>query len=1053
MEESRMQRSILKYIDQNFARGSVRKELVGDLAVKIVDRNGESMTFTQNLFGDIMDNETKKILAISDLPHNLDKLRMTSMPTSWRNVPYKQEPELKVTYFVSNLNSEDLSWSRPIPIKYPDFESALKRYIDADAVDGKSMGIIVHGEEYVLAKFETDTMRNQFNAGHSFNRPIPTEEHVKLGDNLKTLRTELEKDNAYHVLKKKFGMLTLKASDVMFRQNSERGSWHGKIAVDGRPQDYIAVDITGDSELHQIQYEVKVVRDNVVVDVNDVMVNTNAESFKESIHTTRRAAHRELEGYLREAAGMLETKLNQTFTLYARDTEHLLSEHYELLKASGYEEIPIYKGDKKMANEDNMKIMQTVEEKSADSEPRRYAADEKGNVSRTWNGKNVEEFSKDDVIRFTVETDIKLNGKLSKEVKDMLDKEGYVYKNGELQRLPIFAYEEQLENAYKGFAYVQGNSRPTILTGPSQETVLERVRTWNLTRPDKVKYAYCNIGSLDAETGKYGNWEKYDVGTGKNVSNIYLKLPRMNKDEFEQVKIYLKENGARFNVEKKQWYITPDKADKFKDYLPKEAGTQVPEVKSFITLPKMDKTIFEAVKEELKAQGAKFDWNEKKWFTSPEKVEELQLKVEELAQPKISDVEPEQVSQKQNNLSIMEQTEASAEYNPLYMISGLENPYIVHMLDGSAIRIEQEEILNIAGVKSYPEMNNAKIVDAIERALKERIQVLETDDYYISIKKEMGENKCSICFKDTAKQSIDIYGDSVGLHFPSASVQEIKEAVGKYIKSVETTKNLITSSELSSPEVQGEKIIGYRGIYEKDANEYDCIARVERIEGTLLKKEVSDIHPEKVIYHIQDEQGNQHAISNQEWFTEKQGTVLIRAMKYELTPEAFELIAQHNLSPAQMEAVRNGLQDALPVETVAAYANPKISPGDMDLYRYGLKQGLLFKDLEKLVDPQITGDIPWETKRRTVDIAIRENTQSMVMDLQKNGFRPEKGIMDNMIRLRQITQRANTLQDISVAFNKASYLGTPAGNVIEELGKAFQQQESIKMMVAVGPEM
>lgn len=85
------QRFISKYIDQNIS-GSVKKEFKDDGTVKITDKHGESMSFTCNLFGDIMDAKTKNILAESNLPHDLDKLNPGAVPTSWRNLPHPGKP-------------------------------------------------------------------------------------------------------------------------------------------------------------------------------------------------------------------------------------------------------------------------------------------------------------------------------------------------------------------------------------------------------------------------------------------------------------------------------------------------------------------------------------------------------------------------------------------------------------------------------------------------------------------------------------------------------------------------------------------------------------------------------------------------------------------------------------------------------------------------------------------------------------------------------------------------------------------------------------------------
>ncbi|MGN0141525.1 MAG: hypothetical protein ACI4AD_04805 [Roseburia sp.] len=86
----------MAYIDTQFMPGSIRKSLVDDYGVKITDKTGESMVFTMNLYGDIMDADTGKILARSNLSHDSMKLD-NKMPTSWKPAEYdKAMPEENV---------------------------------------------------------------------------------------------------------------------------------------------------------------------------------------------------------------------------------------------------------------------------------------------------------------------------------------------------------------------------------------------------------------------------------------------------------------------------------------------------------------------------------------------------------------------------------------------------------------------------------------------------------------------------------------------------------------------------------------------------------------------------------------------------------------------------------------------------------------------------------------------------------------------------------------------------------------------------------------------
>lgn len=79
------QEVIKKYIYMNFHPDSVLLFPIGQDKIKIIDSDGASMTLTMNLFGDIMDADTKSICAISDLPHDLGQLGL-QLPKSWKEV-------------------------------------------------------------------------------------------------------------------------------------------------------------------------------------------------------------------------------------------------------------------------------------------------------------------------------------------------------------------------------------------------------------------------------------------------------------------------------------------------------------------------------------------------------------------------------------------------------------------------------------------------------------------------------------------------------------------------------------------------------------------------------------------------------------------------------------------------------------------------------------------------------------------------------------------------------------------------------------------------------
>ena len=77
------QQDITRYLRGQFE--GVKLEPIREAIVRMTDKGGTTKDYTANIYGDIMDAETKEIVAISDLPHTLDALPITARPTSWEN--------------------------------------------------------------------------------------------------------------------------------------------------------------------------------------------------------------------------------------------------------------------------------------------------------------------------------------------------------------------------------------------------------------------------------------------------------------------------------------------------------------------------------------------------------------------------------------------------------------------------------------------------------------------------------------------------------------------------------------------------------------------------------------------------------------------------------------------------------------------------------------------------------------------------------------------------------------------------------------------------------
>lgn len=80
---TRVQNMIVNYINQQFVPGSVIIIPVDESHVKITDKNKESLTFTVNIFGDIIDADTNKIIAEAKAAHTLSV--SFQEPKKWAN--------------------------------------------------------------------------------------------------------------------------------------------------------------------------------------------------------------------------------------------------------------------------------------------------------------------------------------------------------------------------------------------------------------------------------------------------------------------------------------------------------------------------------------------------------------------------------------------------------------------------------------------------------------------------------------------------------------------------------------------------------------------------------------------------------------------------------------------------------------------------------------------------------------------------------------------------------------------------------------------------------
>lgn len=82
------QEIIIAYVKTQWDMAGIQVHCQGDDVVIITDSTGDKLELTTNLYGDIIDVSSRKILAASNLPHDIRKLKKGDVPTSWLTYPY-----------------------------------------------------------------------------------------------------------------------------------------------------------------------------------------------------------------------------------------------------------------------------------------------------------------------------------------------------------------------------------------------------------------------------------------------------------------------------------------------------------------------------------------------------------------------------------------------------------------------------------------------------------------------------------------------------------------------------------------------------------------------------------------------------------------------------------------------------------------------------------------------------------------------------------------------------------------------------------------------------
>ncbi|MDE5818316.1 MAG: pentapeptide repeat-containing protein [Lachnospiraceae bacterium] len=477
-------------------------------------------------------------------------------------------------------------------------------------------------------------------------------------------------------------------------------------------------------------------------------------------------------------------------------------------------------------------------------------------------------------------------------------------------------------NQYKGFAYTKGSDKPTVVYGTSPEDILAKLKSYNIARMEQDKFMKCNIGSLNVETSKYGDYHRYEVATGKDISPIYLQIPPLGENEFRKVVADLDAADAKFNSHKKRWYITPDQ----------------------------DLQKFQAICNQFSNENIKDTTQQ----TPKKEFSDFLAEIEfEMSLPKVP-----------------------------FQIEGLEIQYAVKMENQQTVIIP-ESAINMwkvnGSMNEFLDRLNEKAVEQLQQISSdlEQIdpeQIVDESEYSISTSKDSADNRCTIWFND-GREPINFHGDEYGLHFPTMEADAVAEFVAEYFRQQDHPE-LSMQMEYS----KGDWIDCYVPLRLQDSspnqpiyveNVRHIVGRVQNVQSIQAQEGVPGAGIDGKSYEIWHGDGSTETIRSDEIYASDQARVLLRAAADELTGVQFDLLADRRLSAAQMEEIRFGFKDGLSVEQVALYANPNMTPAEMDLCRIGLTNGLEYAELSRLLKE--TKELSWTDSRNRLNEVIKEH--------------------------------------------------------------------------------
>lgn len=119
---------------------------------------------------------------------------------------------------------------------------------------------------------------------------------------------------------------------------------------------------------------------------------------------------------------------------------------------------------------------------------------------------------------------------------------------------------------------------------------------------------------IDGRVREIKEWEQqsYDSEEPKEAGAIPLKLPYMTKDTFVKVIKEIKGMGAKFNPDGKSWYVEQSVGRDMIDKINKCLAQHDEAI--YLNLPRVKPQEFKQMIEQIKQNGARYNYDKKRWY-------------------------------------------------------------------------------------------------------------------------------------------------------------------------------------------------------------------------------------------------------------------------------------------------------------------------------------------------------------------------------------------------------------------------------------------------------